>query len=230
MKHLSISHLVLKTTLGSFLVAGFTLSPLAAEDSTKNQILRNEADQADVKAHTAAVSEAVQSLIDELNANGIAGDSTKVLQTTKAVLSKLSTSEMEKVIDALKQAGEATNSTSVKTHAFAAYAGQQGIIAQFQQILKEYEERQAAYELPTRFKELTKKQTDTMTTTVTIARDTVGKNAIELSTMDQTTQQIVQSDQESLIGEVNLAGQQLDAAVQDSAGDDARPCSKRRRT
>jgi hypothetical protein len=223
MKNPSLSHRHLKQLLGSLLVTGVALAPLAADDSSKIEIQRNAADQTDVKAHTAAVSNAVQSLIDELQANGISGADTKVLQATKSVLSHLSTTEMEKVITALQKAGSATSASAASSSAFDAYAGQKGIILQFQQILKEYSERQAAYELPIRFKELTQKQTDTMTTTVTIARDTVGKNAIELTTSDQTTQQIVQSDQESLINEVNLAQQQLDAAVQDATGDDARP-------
>ena len=133
------------TALGCLFITGITLGPVAAQDASRSDLQRNKADQVDVRKHTAAVTAGVQSLIDELAANGISGEDAKVLQATKAALSNLSIKEMDRVITSLQKAGEASTPKGTKANAFDAYAGQKGIILQFQQILKEYEQRQAAY-------------------------------------------------------------------------------------
>ena len=135
---------------GWLFVASFIA--VSAQEVSKSQINQNKTDEQDVRAHTAAVVTQVQSLIDELAANGISGDDIKVLNATKAALTNLSGPEMDRVIASLQKAGDATNAATSQQHVANAYAGQKGIILQFRQILKDYEQRQAAYELPVRFK------------------------------------------------------------------------------
>lgn len=219
-------HLILRSSFKGSLcfllcAAGF-VRPLRADDISKNLIQQSQADQQDIRNHTAAVVTQVQDLIDELAANGISGDDNKVLQATKAALNNLSGPEMERVIASLQKAGSAADSTTTQQNAVKAYTGQKGIILQFQQILKEYAQRQAAYALPQRFKELSNRQTETMRTTTEVAARTVGQSASELSSMDQTTEQIVQTDQAAIISDVAQAQEQLDKAVQDSAGDEGK--------
>ena len=226
MKKLSVFHGSAGNIIGCLLIAVVTFHPASAPaqnvTTIKNQILQNKTDELEVRLHTAAVVIQIQSLIDELAANGISGDDIKVLNTTKAVLSNLSSKEMERVIASLQKAGETPGTKTGQQSVVDAYAGQKGIILQFRQILKEYEQRQAAYELPVRFKELTDRQTETMRTTGAVAATAAGKNQNELSTMQQTTEQIVQADQEALGNEVALAVQQLDKAVQGSTGDEGK--------
>jgi len=195
--------------------------PLAAQSLDKNNILQNKADEQAVRQHTAAVVAQIQGLIDELASNGISGDDTKVLDATKAALANLSGPEMERVISSLQQAGDATTVADTQQHVVDAYADQKGIILQFRQILRDYEQRQAAYELPLRFKELGDRQTETMRTSADVARASGGKPAAELTTMEQTTQQIVQADQAAISNETSLAIEQLNKAAADSTQDDA---------
>jgi hypothetical protein len=210
-----------KLPFGLFLLAAVAVQPLAAQNVDKSHILQNKVDEQEVREHTAAVVAQVQSLIDELIANGISGDDVKVLNATKAALTNLSEAEMDRVISSLQKAGEATNATDTQQHVVSAYTDQKGIILQFRQILRDYEQRQAAYELPVRFKELSNRQTDTMRTSAEVARNTAGKSATELTTMEQTTQGIVQADQDAIVNETNLAIDQLNKAAADSTQDDA---------
>ncbi|MDD5262661.1 MAG: hypothetical protein PHD76_12520 [Methylacidiphilales bacterium] len=225
MKHLFSTHSNIKTACQCLVFLGLIV-PVVAQNASKDQILQNKADQQDVRAHTAAVATQIQSLIDELAANGISGDDAKVLQSTKSALSNLSGPEMERVITSLQKAGEASNTGAGLAQAFNAYASQKGILMQFQQILKEYQQRQAAYELPLRFKELRDRQTEAMLTASDVARKTAGRNYAELSSVEQTTQQILQTDQDAIANEVALAGGQLEKVAQSSTGDDAKPLQK----
>jgi hypothetical protein len=222
MKALSFAHDGAGNIFVFLLLAVVSLHSASAQDATKSRILQNEVDEQNVRLHTAAVTAQIQSLIDELAANGISGDDVKVLNATKAALSHLSTQEMDGVIASLKKAGETAGSKAGQQGVVDAYAGQQGIILQFRQILKEYEQRDAAFELPVRFKELSDRQTETMRTTEEVAATAAGKETKELSTVQQTTEQIVQADEQALANEVALAQQQVDKAVQGSSGDEGK--------
>lgn len=194
----------------------------AADNAAQSELKQNKADQQEIRNHTAAVVAQIQGLIDELAANGISGDDIHVLQTTKAVLNNLTSKEMERVLASLQKATETPGASVGQQNVVDAYAGQKGIILQFRQILKEYEERQAAYELPTRFKELTDRQTETLLTSADVARTTAGKANSQLSSMDQTTVQIAQADQEAIANEANLAIDQLNKAAQGATGENAK--------
>jgi hypothetical protein len=222
MKKYSVLHQGAGGLLGFIWMAVASLHPLAAQNAAQNQILQNKMDEQDVRVHTAAVVAQIQGLIDELAANGISGDDIKVLNATKAALTNLSGPEMERVIASLQKAGAAPDAASGQQNAFNAYAGQKGIILQFRQILKDYEQRQAAYELPVRFKELADRQTETLLTSASVARATAGKSASELTGMQQTTEQIAQADQDAIANDANLAAEQLSKAAQDSTDDDAK--------
>ena len=169
MKKLFVHHGSVRNFLGSALLAATPFFSLSAQDASKSQILQNKADEQDVRAHTAVVVTQIQGLIDELAANGISGDDIKVLNATKAALTNLSGPEMDRVIASLQTAGETPNAPTSQQNVVNAYAGQKGIILQFKQILKDYEQRQAAYELPVRFKELAARQTETLLTSANVA-------------------------------------------------------------
>jgi hypothetical protein len=207
----------------SALLLTLLASPAAlAQDASKNFINQNRADQTDVRQHTAALGDQIQGLIDELANNGISGDDIKVLQTTKTVLNNLSAQEMDKVIASLQKAAESAGTKEGEKNLVDAYAGQTGIINVFREILKDYEQRQAADELPAKFKELTDRQTQVMWTTAQVATDIAGKSQSELDTMQQTTAQIVQTDQNALVNDVASAKAMLDKAAKDSTGDQGR--------
>ena len=222
MKNLPILRGNIRILVGYLLAAAFSLIPVSAQNAIKTEVLQNTADQQDVREHTAAVVAQAQALIDELAANGISGDDVKVLNATKAALTNLSGPEMERVIASLKKAAEATTTSEGEKHVVQAYGGEKSIILQFQQILKDYEQRQAAYELPLRFKDLANRQDDTLNTTVAVARQSAGKSQVELNSMNQTTQQIAQADQDAIANEVALAQQSLEKAAQESTDDSAK--------
>lgn len=226
MKNLPVLRGNLRILVGSLLTIGATLLPASADNAIKTEVMQNTADQQDVRQHTAAVVAQAQALIDELAANGISGEDIKVLNATKAALTNLSGPEMERVIASLKKAAEATTTSEGQKHVIQAYGGEKSIILQFQQILKDYEQRQAAYELPLLFKELANRQDDTLNTTVAVARQSAGKSQIELNSMNQTTQQIAQADQDAIANEVALAQQRLEKAAQESTDDSAKNIQK----
>jgi hypothetical protein len=203
--------------------AGAALHPLPAQNASQNQIIQNKIDEQEVRSHTAVVVTQIQSLIDDLAANGISGDDLKVLNATKAALTNLSGPQMDQVIASLQKAGQATDANTSQQNAVTAYADQKGIILQFRQILSDYEQRQAAYELPVRFKELSDRQTATLLTSVSVARATAGKSSAELTGMQATTEQIAQADQQAIANDANLAAEQLKKAAQNSTDEDSKP-------
>jgi hypothetical protein len=222
MKTLSLHRGSTVSFLGLLSLATASCLTVSGQAITQAQISQNKADEQAIRTHTTAVVTQVQGLIDELAANGISGDDIKVLNATKAALSNLSGPEMDRVIASLQKAGETSNAATSQASVVTAYAGQKGIILQFRQILKDYEQRQAAYELPVRFKELSARQTETMMTAASVAKATAGKSASELTSMQQTTQQIVQADQEAISNEVALAQDQLNKAAAGSNAEDAK--------
>jgi len=230
MKHVPCLRWVGHGVQSALLLAAMAVLPAAAENgappSIQSALDQTASGQTQVRVHTAAVAAQVQGLIDELAANGITGDDAKVLLATKAALANLSGPEMERVLASLRKAQTSANATDTTSNAVHAYTAQQGIILQFRLILKEYEQREAATELAARFKELTDRQTATMRTTADVARATAGIGTLQLSTIDQTTQQIVQSDQDAIVNEANVAHDQLDKAATDSTGDDAKALLK----
>src|SRR6201996_4343110 len=209
--------------LGRFaFVTALASAPVCAQDAAKNSILQNKADQQDVRQHTAVLSDQIQGLIDELTENGITGDDIKVLATTKAVLNNLSAQEMQRVLASLQKAGDNAGTKTGEQNLVDAYGAQKGIVLEFKQILKEYEQRQAADILPAKFKDLTDRQTQVMWNTAQVATASAGKSQQELNTMQQTTAEIVQTDQNALVNDVATAKQMLDKAAQNSTGDQGR--------
>src|SRR5580698_10497102 len=95
--------------------------PLAAQDISKSAIQQNTADQQEVRTHTSAVVVEVQGLIDELAANGISGEDTKVLQATKAALTHLSGPEMDRVLASLQKAAQTSGSPGGQQNVVDAY-------------------------------------------------------------------------------------------------------------
>ncbi|HEX4141592.1 MAG TPA: hypothetical protein VHY09_14685 [Candidatus Methylacidiphilales bacterium] len=209
-------------TGSALLFAALAVSSAWAQNVSKNSILQTKADQQDVRQHTTILANQIQSLIDELTENGITGDDVKVLATTKAVLNNLSTAEMQRVLASLQKAGDAAGTKAGEQNLVDAYGTQKGIILEFRQILKDYEQRQAADELPAKFKELTDRQTQIMWTTAQVATESAGKSQQELNTMQQTTAQIVQTDQNALVNDVAMAKQMLDRAAQNATGEQGR--------
>lgn len=216
----------LRPTLARAIAAAFLAAlagvPAPAQDAAKSAILQNKADQVAVRQHTDVLAGQIQGLIDELAENGISGEDIKVLNTTKAVLNNLTAQEMQRVIASLQQAGDAAGTKAGEKSLVDAYGAQKGIILQFRQILKDYEQRQAADVLPAKFKELTDRQTQTMWTTAQVATNIAGKSQQELNTMQQTTAQIVQTDQTALANDVATAKQMIDRAAQNATGDQGR--------
>jgi hypothetical protein len=206
----------------SLLLAFLAASSAWAQDASRNFIQQNKADQQDVRQHTGVLADQIQGLLDELAENGISGDDLKVLTTTKAVLNNLSAQEMERVVASLQKAGAAAGTNDGERSLVDAYAGQKGIIMVFREILKDYEQRQAADILPAKFKELTDHQTQIMWTTAQVAGNEAGKSQTELDTTEQTTASIVQSDQSALMNDVAMAKQMLDKAAPDATGDQGR--------
>ena len=193
---------------------------IVAQDSTTNSLRANRADQQEVRQHTEALANQIQTLIDELANNGISGEDVKVLQATKAVLHNLSAQEMDRVIASLQKADEAAGTQEGDRSLVDAYTGQQGIMTVFRRILADYEQRQAADELPLKFAELAKRQTEVLLTTVQVARDTAALSPSELTTTQSTTTAIVQSDQSALGTDVAAAKAMLDKAAQSATGDE----------
>ncbi len=196
------------------------LQPLMADDSDISQFQIQQAtnQQADLRNHTKQVVAKVQSMISDLESNGVSGKDIKVLEATKAILSNLSEREMDRVIASLKSASVATNQGDVKKGVTEAYAVQQGIVIQFLQILKDYQSRQAQNDLPVRFMDLCKRQGATLQTTSEVAGAMVGKSLSALASTQQTLIQVLQSDQEALSSEVALAVEELAKVAEQASG------------
>ena len=131
--------------------------------------------QQQIKATTSRVATQLESVIAEFDRNGIAGEDVKVLRAIRSVLDRLSEKDMGRVLEYLQQSRAATDPSAAARTATEAFAGQKSIVVQLQQLVLEYQQQQALYEIALRLKELASRQTANMWLGVSLARSTEGK-------------------------------------------------------
>src|SRR5258705_12613910 len=146
----------------------------ADNPSANDRILQQELKQQQIRTTTQRVGDQLESIIAEFDRNGIAGEDVKVLRAIRGVLGKLTDKDMDKVIAFLQQARTGDPSTSTK-NASDAYASQKRIITQLKQLVLEYQQQQALYEISIRLKELATRQSANMGLGVWLAKTTEGK-------------------------------------------------------
>src|SRR4029078_900628 len=100
----------------------------ADNPSANDSILQQELKQQQIRTTTQRVGDQLESIIAEVDRNGIAGEDVKVLRPIRGVLGKLTDKDMDKVIAFLQQARTANDATPSTKNASDAYASQKGII------------------------------------------------------------------------------------------------------
>jgi hypothetical protein len=179
--------------------AGAGEAPPGVKIDLQQELLK----QQQIKATTSRVGTQLETVIAEFDRNGISGEDVKVLRAIRGVLDKLSEKDMAKVLEYLRQSGQAAEPAQAAQTATEAYAGQKSIIVQLQQLVLEYQRQQALYEISLRLKELASRQTANMWLGVSLAKSTESKNGF--SSFDENQKislRYQQSEQNPLRDEV----------------------------
>lgn len=150
--------------LGGFLVTQVWGAAEAGPDLNNPQNLGIAQDTVRVEANN--VQGNLASIVDEMKRNGLANLDAESIRKTLRQLGTLTEDDMQKVIDALKQASATTDKTEQKKNLSAAYDGQLRISEQLKQISGSFDRNTAMSGIALRVKELLRRQ-------VTVQRDTV---------------------------------------------------------
>ncbi len=202
---------------------GGLLQPLTAQDAifSQSQIQGSKRDQIELQTQTTQIMDRLQSIISDLESNGVFGTDIKMVNEVKAAVTHLTEKEMEQVLSSLQCATQSTVPEEAQQCIMDAYLGQQGIILRIERILQEYHARLSAHDLSIRFAELSERQGAAVET---ISGNTDETSTVFLTPIRQTVLQVLQSDQEALSSEITVANELLaKAAAQGGSSPHGRP-------
>ena len=117
------------------------------------------------------MAEQLDGVVGEFRDNGLGdGEDVRTLTAVRDVLGRLSADDMTRVAELLRRARD-----PAAAEASAAYAGQQGIVAQLRALLVRYQRQQAAAELAAKLNDLADRQDANLRGTVERARAAVAR-------------------------------------------------------
>jgi hypothetical protein len=182
---------------------------------TVEQVRQQESGQQQIRTQTQQVGQQIESIIGEFERNGLGnGEDVKTLKAIRGVLGRLSTKDMNTVIQLLQTArGQSSPEASSRT-VTEAYTTQKGVIAQLRQLLIEYQRQQQLFELSSRFSQLAERQHVNLKTAVHLAQETTGKPADQFSLEQKDSLQVQQAEQTAIKDEVGQAMLVLKAAAE----------------
>ncbi|MFI5378398.1 MAG: hypothetical protein ACHRHE_03755 [Tepidisphaerales bacterium] len=172
---------------------------------TPDAIRAGEARQQQIKSQTSQITLQLQAIIDEFNRNGLGGEDVKVLEAIRDVLSKLSDTEMKKVIAALQEARSVSDANSSRRSVAGAVAQQKNIVVQLRQLLLEYQRQQALHDLALRLASLAERQNGNMRNAVDLYNSATrnNRNAANLAEDERANLMVQQAEQQAIKDEVN---------------------------
>src|SRR5437867_10680367 len=176
--------------------------PLCAAEA--DRMLQQELKQQQLKATTERVGQQLDSIIDEFNRNGIAGQDVTVLRTIRNVLGTLSEQDMKLVLDYLQSARQAADPNASAKQATEAYGRQKAIIVKLKALEAEYRRQAELYEISIRLKELANRQSANMWLAVWLDKSTGSKPISSFDEGNKNNLKLQEIDQENIKDEVAL--------------------------
>ena len=166
--------LILRTIVGALaVVSSFCTSLSALAQSSTQESISPQKNQghppADLARQGAAKQEQIQgssrklvdelgAMIDEYERNGLNGEETKGLKGLKGIFSRLSDTDMEKIVALLKSASGPADGKTALAAISGAYAQQKGVLVQLKQVIASYAAEQEAAELAESARQLADRQ------------------------------------------------------------------------
>jgi len=182
-------------------------NPQETSDQSPAEIARRGvARQVQIQSSSQKLENEIGAMIDEYDRNGLNGDEIKSLKNLKSILSRLSDTDMEKIVVLLRNASEPAGGKATLAAISGAYAQQKGVLVQLKQILASYAAEQEALELAENAGQLADRQAailqagiETAQWSLTGAKPTEG--AIEASLQAQEAEQKAIADESKIFQE-----------------------------
>ena len=133
-------------------------SGISSTNSPAELARQGAAKQEQIQSSSQKLGNELAAMIDEYERNGLNGDETKNLKSLKGVISRLSDTDMEKIVALLRSAAEPSDGKTTITAISGAYAQQKGVLVQLKQILASYAAEQEALELADNVRQLADRQ------------------------------------------------------------------------
>ena len=207
------------------IIAAVGAAPTCLADSAADQLRTQEARQEQVRSHTQQIAQQIDLVVSEFERNGMGeGQDVKTLRAIRAVLAQLSNEQMQRVILLLQQARSA-NDGGISDEK-QAYLTQQGILAQFRELLDQYDKDKSVYELADRLDRLAKRQALNLSATVEVAQAAMGKRLDQLDPATLAAIETQQSEQISIASEVKDAQAVMKSVINDASGTDVDQLNK----
>ena len=154
-------------------------------------------------------------MIADYERNGIAGDDVKPVKNLLALLSKLSDSDMKKVVDLLQQARSTKDPKAALRQVAEAYSGQKTISLTFKRALAEFQRKQEAREIAATLKDLAQRQTAMVENAATLDKLKSAPNPAQFADMAKASMEAQQSEEAAISEELKMAAAKIEALAKD---------------
>ncbi len=179
-----------------------------------------EASQQQLKSRTQSITEQIDTTIAEFERNGLAnGEEVRTLKGIRSVLGQLSDKQMQQVIDLLQKARTTPNAAQATSDAEQAHSGQQGILSQLNQLLKDYRRQQSFLDLARRIDALAARQDTNLSGAVDVAKVTFGKTFQQFDPSQTAAVNVQHGEQEQLKTDISEVVQEIRTAAGQNEGD-----------
>jgi len=187
------------------LVAAAGIPFTAGAQSAMDQARSSGARQGQIQTDTQKLGAELDSMIDEYERNGLGGDDVKNLKSLRAIISKLSDQDMQKILTVLQDAAAKKDPRGVFKALADAYSQQKGVLVQLKKIIAAYTNDQEALELSDSVKQLAERQAANLQTGIETAQWALGgkhdQEAIDASMDGQAAEQKAIGEELKLLNE-----------------------------
>ncbi len=178
---------------GAALAAAASLPLAARAQSPVEQARASGVRQGEIQAGTQKLGAELDSMIDEYQRNGLAGDDLKNLKDLRGTISKLSDDDMRQILAILQTAGAKSDPQGVLKALADAYSRQKGMLSRLHEILAAYADDQEALELSHSVEQLADREAANLATGIQTARWELGSQhnaeALDAAMEGQTAEQ-----------------------------------------
>jgi hypothetical protein len=192
------------------------ISSTRGAEAALETIREGEIKQQGVQADAQRVAAELQAMTGEYQRNGIASDEVQTLQALSKTVTHLSREDMQKVLDLLGQARNASTPQGALQPVANAYSVQKNVIVQFKQMLARYQRDQSASALADTVSQLAERQQANFKTAVELGNWAQDKSMEEFTAALEASVAGQQSEQQALVDELKQAMQTMETAARES--------------
>jgi hypothetical protein len=168
--------------------------------------------QQQIEDRTAEVGKQIDSVVGEMQANGIQTENVKTLAAIRGVLGQLSDQQMKDVVTLLRHAGESPAAAPVTD----ANKEQQRIVEELRDLLTRYQRQAAVDAVAAKLSQLADRQNENLKGTVEAARRANGADASKFSPDVRDAVKTEQAEQAGINRELDQAAKDLESLAKQS--------------